>query len=84
MNGENNTPDTGLPPVFPSGLTLGELDLAGGAGFWDEVTRFTALTTLDEVLDRHAEIPFSRIPIYGDGKDDVFIGQSGTARTRSR
>jgi CBS domain containing-hemolysin-like protein len=27
--------------------------------------------TLDEVLDRHAEIPFSRIPIYGDGKDDV-------------
>jgi hypothetical protein len=54
VNGENNTPDTGLPPVFPSGLTLGELDLAGGAGFWDEVTRFTALTTLDEVLDRAA------------------------------
>lgn len=54
MYGDERIPDASLPPVFPSGLNLGELDLAGGSGFWDEVERFTALATLDEVLDQAA------------------------------
>jgi len=27
--------------------------------------------TLDEVMEQHPEIPFSRIPIYGENRDDV-------------
>ena len=54
MYGDERIPDAGLPPVFPSGLNLGELDLAGGSGFWEEVERFTALATLDAVLDQAA------------------------------
>jgi len=54
MNGENRCAGSDLPPIFPSGLTLGELDLAGGSVFWDEVARFTAQAKLEDVLDQAA------------------------------
>jgi cell division septation protein DedD len=38
-------------PLMSSGLNLGELDLRGGEGFWDEVERFSHLSTLGVQLD---------------------------------
>jgi len=38
-------------PLMSAGLNLGELDLRGGAGFWDEVERFSNQSTLGAQLD---------------------------------
>ncbi len=38
-------------PLISAGLNLGELDLRGGAGFWDEVERFSHQSALGAKLD---------------------------------
>jgi len=55
MNPEPDRPDSpeGSPlATCEIGLVLAELDLAGGAVFWEEAERFTAEARLDPVLEK--------------------------------
>jgi hypothetical protein len=50
MVNQNDSTPFGVP-LMSAGLNLGELDLRGGEGFWEEVERFSQLSTLGAQLD---------------------------------
>ena len=51
MTKETGSSGIGDLPLYASGLTLAELDLKGGKGFWSEVERFTGESELGTKID---------------------------------